>query len=300
MGATAFEMVCLVLLAGLFEDSTQLVIKSINVPSSVMAGETDHVILDCDYDLENTSKDGLVVKWFLNTEDLVFQWIHGSKPLASEIVAKYIDLDYKASNDSGTMYRAMKLNNPDTKLTGEYTCVISTFTDEQTSSKLMVVFSPEEKFDLTVQRRNVDNEDVMEASCSAEGLLPRPTLDISVENVESEKPSKPVVTLRDDQRYDILSRVTLKHDELPESAVVKCVLSIPEAGYNVTREKIYVGTPTATPTATSKLLRKMEIQALNNTEPDSDNGSTAEVLSGTIFLLAAEVLTLSVVYQFYN
>ena len=32
------------------------------------------------------------------------------------------------------------------------------------------------------------------------------------------------------------------------------------------------GTPTTTPSATTKLLRTMEIQALDSIEPDTDNG----------------------------
>lgn len=119
--------------------SLQLVIKSIDIPSGVKVGD-DHVILDCDYDFENTSTKGLVVKWYLNNFDLVYQWIYGTAPQAIDPASKYIDLDYKASDDPNTMYRAMKLKRPDIDLTGNYTCLISTFQDEVSATRLMTVY----------------------------------------------------------------------------------------------------------------------------------------------------------------
>lgn len=115
-------------------------IKSVNVPATVKADDTDYVILDCDYDLENTPSKGLVVKWFFNTNEVAYQWIYGREPLAGDTARKYVDLKYKASDDPYTKYRAMKLNKPGIDLTGEYTCVISTFADERSASASMVVY----------------------------------------------------------------------------------------------------------------------------------------------------------------
>lgn len=123
-----------------FSECWQLVIKSVNIPSTVKANNTDYVILDCDYDLENTPSNGLVIKWFFNVNEVAYQWIYGRDPLAGDITRKYVDLNYKASNDPCTTYRAMKLNKPGIDLTGEYRCVISTFADEQSASAFMVVY----------------------------------------------------------------------------------------------------------------------------------------------------------------
>lgn len=123
-----------------FAESWQLIIKSINIPAIVKVNNIDYIILDCDYDLENTSSKGLVVKWFFNTNQLVYQWIYGRHPLADEPAAKYVDLTYKASDDPYTEYRAIKLNKPGIDLTGEYTCVISTFADERTANASMIVY----------------------------------------------------------------------------------------------------------------------------------------------------------------
>jgi len=121
-------------------ESWQLIIKRINIPSIVKVNDTDYIILDCDYDLQNTSSKGLVVKWFFNSNQVVYQWIYGRYPLADEPAAKYVDLTYKASNDPDTEYRAVKLNKPGIDLTGDYTCVVSTFADEQTANATMIVY----------------------------------------------------------------------------------------------------------------------------------------------------------------
>lgn len=111
-----------------------------NIPSMVKADDTDYVILDCDYDLEDTPSKGLVVKWFFNANEVAYQWIYGRDPLAGDITRKYVDLKYKASDDPYTTYRAMKLNKPGIDLTGEYKCVISTYADERSASSSMVVY----------------------------------------------------------------------------------------------------------------------------------------------------------------
>ncbi|XP_076243453.1 uncharacterized protein LOC143184831 isoform X1 [Calliopsis andreniformis] len=279
-------VLCYLFLFGYVQECWQFVIKSVNIPALVKAGDTDYVILDCDYDFENTSTKGLVVKWFFNTNELAYQWIYGMNPKAGELTKKYVDLTYEASDDPYTKYRAMKLNKPGIDLTGDYKCVISTYADERTASGSMVVYSTEKKFDLVYRKKTIDDKDGVEITCMAEGLYPQPTLDISVEGVPEKQTGKPSVTLRDDGLYDILSRTALLDEDLPEAAIVKCLLGIPKANYNVSHKTVYYpGTPTTTPTATTKLLHKMEIQALDNSEPGNGGGNFAGRASTNIFLV---------------
>ncbi|XP_033206564.1 uncharacterized protein LOC117166586 isoform X1 [Bombus vancouverensis nearcticus] len=281
-------ILCSLFLLGYVQECWQLVIKSVNVPATVKADDTDYVILDCDYDLENTPSKGLVVKWFFNTNEVAYQWIYGREPLAGDTARKYIDLQYKASDDPYTKYRAMKLNKPGIDLTGEYTCVIFTYADEQSASGSMVVYSTEDKFDLTYRKKTIDNKDGVEITCMAEGLYPHPTLDISIEGVPEKQTAKPTVTLRHDGLYDILSRTTLLDEDLPEAAIVKCLLGIPKANYNVSHKTVYYpGTPTTTSTATTKLQHKMEMNALNDSEAGNGGGNFACGLSINVLLVIA-------------
>lgn len=290
-----FWIFCCFLLLGYVQECWQLVIKSVNIPATVKAGDTDYVILDCDYDLENTPSKGLVVKWFFNTNEVAYQWIYGLDPKASDPASKYVDLMYKASDNPLTKYRAMKLNKPGIDLTGEYTCVISTFADERSANASMVVYSTGDKFDLIHRKKTIDDKDGVEIACMAEGLFPQPTLDISVEGVPEKQTAKATVTLRKDGLYDILSRTTLLDEDLPEAAIVKCLLGIPMADYNVSRTTVYYpGTPTTTSTTTTKLLHKMEIQALDNSEPGDGGGNFAGRVSINVLLVLAHLVLLNV------
>lgn len=57
--------------------------------------------------------------------------------------------------------------------------------------------------------------------------------------MQEKPPQKATVTLRDDGLYDILSRKTLVDEDLPEATIVKCLLGIPKATYNVSRKTVY-------------------------------------------------------------
>ncbi|XP_074098407.1 uncharacterized protein LOC141527052 isoform X1 [Cotesia typhae] len=258
------------------QESNQLVIKSISVPELLREGETDYVILDCDYDLENISSDGLVVKWYFNDDNVEYQWIYGHEPQADPS-ASHIDVGYKASDNPYTMYRAMKLNNPTINLTGDYRCAVFTYQDEEIADASMIVYSIEEKFDFKYRKKIIDGKEGVELTCFAEGLYPQPTMDIFVNDIIVNETINSDLTMRNDSKYDIMMQVVAKNEDLPNEALVKCSLSIPKANYTIPRELIYIpGTPTSTPSVTTNLLRKMEIQAINSSEPDNtDNGGTA-------------------------
>ncbi|XP_044590193.1 uncharacterized protein LOC123268856 isoform X3 [Cotesia glomerata] len=221
------------------QESNQLVIKSISVPELLREGETDYVILDCDYDLENISSDGLVVKWYFNDDNVEYQWIYGHEPQADPS-ASHIDLGYKASDDPYTMYRAMKLNNPTINLTGDYRCAVFTYQDEEIADASMIVYSTEEKFDLKYRKKIIDGKEGVELTCFAEGLYPQPTMDIYVNDIIVNETITSDLTMRNDSKYDIMMQVVAKNENLPNEALVKCSLSIPKANYTIPRELIYI------------------------------------------------------------
>lgn len=118
-------------------------INELRVPNVARHGGKA-VVLDCDYTLEDSvDHSGLVVKWFFN--DLpqpVYQWIPGGsmRPQGLGILKDKLNLDYKASKDENTMHRALHILRPSANLSGEYTCVVSTFHNEDRQSKKMLVF----------------------------------------------------------------------------------------------------------------------------------------------------------------
>lgn len=115
-------------------------IKQLRVPDIVNIKTANSAILDCDYDLD--SSDGLVVKWFFGDSPFpVYQWIPqaGRPPQALGILRDRLDLNYKASKNPNSMYRALNIKNLALNLTGEYRCVVSTFDKEDSQAKKMIV-----------------------------------------------------------------------------------------------------------------------------------------------------------------
>lgn len=117
-------------------------IQELKVPEVAKQGNA--VILDCDYSLEDSlDQSGLVVKWFFNDQPIpVYQWIPGSQkgPIGLGVLKDKLNLNYKASTDEKTMHRALHIPKPSVDLSGEYTCVVSTFRTEDKQTKRMVVF----------------------------------------------------------------------------------------------------------------------------------------------------------------
>lgn len=120
-------------------------ISELRVPETVRNG-SDAVILDCVYTLKPEeakalSTAGLVLKWFFNNgPEPVYQWIPGQKPQELGLLKGRLDLHYEASNQAGTMYRALRIIRPTTDLSGEYKCTVSTFHTEDFMVKKMIVY----------------------------------------------------------------------------------------------------------------------------------------------------------------
>jgi hypothetical protein len=111
-------------------------------------GTVNNVVLDCDYALNdddyatNEEKPGaLVVKWFFNNDPApVYQWIHSKKPQGLGVLNGKLNLEYRISDDNATMYRALQIINPTTELSGEYKCTVSTFNDERSQTRKMIIY----------------------------------------------------------------------------------------------------------------------------------------------------------------
>ena len=55
------------------------------VPSEIQNDTETFVILDCQYSLNHTEKDGMILKWYLNGIT-IYQWIPPARPQVIEIL----------------------------------------------------------------------------------------------------------------------------------------------------------------------------------------------------------------------
>jgi hypothetical protein len=116
-----------------------LVIKNGTVRNAVL--DCDYALNDDDYASNEKNPGALVVKWFFNNDPApVYQWIHSKKPQGLGVLNGKLNLEYRVSNDNATMYRALQIINPTTELSGEYKCTVSTFNEERSQTRKMIIY----------------------------------------------------------------------------------------------------------------------------------------------------------------
>ncbi|XP_071449923.1 uncharacterized protein [Hetaerina americana] len=182
--AVSAAFVLLFAAAAIINDETEaLKMLGLKVPGLVRNGTEEKVVLDCVYDLGGTSANdtagGLVVKWFFGGDPApVYQWIPRRRPQDLGVLRGRLDLSQKATDDENTMHRALVIRRPTVELSGRYTCLVSTFTEEKSVSEIMVVFVPEKA--LMMSQSKPGRGDAVRVSCRAEGVYPEPNITLSL------------------------------------------------------------------------------------------------------------------------
>ncbi|GIY03530.1 ig-like domain-containing protein [Caerostris darwini] len=117
-------------------------IRRLSVPRWVENGTEKSVTLDCDY-VYNQNDIRLVVKWFFEDNlEPVYQWIPelGVRH-TSGILHGRLDLNYTVNTvDTYSRYRALKISQPSTELSGKYTCLVTSLAGQDSRAQLMTVF----------------------------------------------------------------------------------------------------------------------------------------------------------------
>ncbi|GBN18706.1 hypothetical protein AVEN_150846-1 [Araneus ventricosus] len=117
-------------------------IRRLSVPRWVENGTEKSVTLDCEY-VYNENDIRLVVKWFFEENlEPVYQWIPelGVRH-TSGILHGRLDLNYTVNTvDAYSRYRALKISEPSTELSGKYTCLVTSLAGQDSRAQLMTVF----------------------------------------------------------------------------------------------------------------------------------------------------------------
>ncbi|XP_049867922.1 uncharacterized protein LOC126368081 [Pectinophora gossypiella] len=219
-------------------------IKRVEVPPLVEVG-TESVVLDCDFGTSSTPEAGLVMKWFFNgSSGLVYQWIPPLRPQVIGLLKGKVDMNFRISEEPLQAYRAIKILNPTTDLSGNYTCVVSTFMEEDRQTRPMLVYSSGKKFHFYQEKKYVF---LVTLICTAEDLYPRPEMFI----LSKGQPLKQATTeiKMDSWGLYTVSTTAVVHDDDVTSPWEEfvCTLSLPPANYSTNRTTIYY--PGLMPTA---------------------------------------------------
>ncbi|KAF8792463.1 uncharacterized protein LOC129969315 isoform X2 [Argiope bruennichi] len=218
-------------------------IRRLSVPRWVENGTEKSVTLDCEY-VYNENDIRLVVKWFFEENlEPVYQWIPelGVRH-TSGILRGRLDLNYTVNTvDAYSRYRALKISEPSTELSGKYTCLVTSLAGQDSREQLMTVFVPAQtmdvKFHTTPNKLNV--------SCEATGLFPRPKLKLYRLLPKERTPaivkdvSISTSNLRD--TYNTSLYKTFEHEELnfPATTGFECVVEIPGTNYQRRKRVAY-------------------------------------------------------------
>lgn len=225
------------LLLLMVEVSQCLKITNLDVPQSyiIPRGEEppEDLVLDCEFEMDGAMAKGFVLKWKHNGLQ-IYQWIPAKKPVAFSSFKGHIDLDHSVSDDRFQKYRALRLLNPAANFTGNYSCSVQTYEENETKTGHLQIIVPEVDFNLTYHQGN--NGSVV-VSCGVSEIFPKPELSLFIDETQTKN-----VVLSEEQvlgNYDVTLQHVLTDDS--KDASISCQLSIPGTNYTKRREKMYHG-----------------------------------------------------------
>ncbi|XP_018564719.1 uncharacterized protein LOC108906059 isoform X2 [Anoplophora glabripennis] len=222
-----------------------LSITEVRGPNSVEYGSTEDVILDCDF--EATDERDLEIKWFYNGNDqVIYQWIPDSnKPgYAMGQLKDHIDVQYVATNDSNTRYRALRIFDVNMNLTGNYTCKVSSYLSEDTKTKQLIVYIPAQS---GLEATLMEDEKIV--SCSTSGVFPKPEMNIYLyegnnkTDISNSTGENFIEYNLDENEYYNLTAIYFfpNLEDFPRNTKFVCELTIPGTDYLEEKAVIYQG-----------------------------------------------------------
>ncbi|CAK9821049.1 hypothetical protein ANTPLA_LOCUS11073 [Anthophora plagiata] len=204
-------------------------IYSLNVPQVVRNG-TGPYDLSCIYNVKE-EENGLVIKWYHNMNQ-IYQWIPPMPPQDTGVINGYAE-----HPEQNLMYSnsrsIIRLRMVTIEMSGEYTCTISTFQEEDWTRTKMIVYMPETTATIHV---NSFNESHLNLTCVATGAQPRPMLKLYIEGIEVVDYSDKAVKSIDHGKTLSVKRSAIINNAL-EPMLLECEISIPHTDYK-RREKI--------------------------------------------------------------
>ncbi|XP_066939244.1 uncharacterized protein [Macrobrachium rosenbergii] len=239
MGSPAMKLYSTVIIASVLSGLGRSVsIVNLSVPNVVEA-DTEPILLDCEYRVEEWESSGLVVKWYLDAVHLVYQWIPPIQPQALGVLSGLVNTSYRASKEPWEAFRALYIPHPQPELSGRYSCVVSTFEDEDMRSADLLVWAAARDVELKFWR---PSEHLVNITCLAAAAAPEPSFALFTQNPNG-------------TRYDLQLRGERKtndsglwwaevwgliaYDSTPEDTQIGCTITLPNTTYTTSLTKPY-------------------------------------------------------------
>jgi len=205
--------------------------------SGSIAGQVGHeLLLDCDFAFDEEEEEELVVKWFFNASTTPFyQWVPaldvGPQVIMREAPGE-IDIDYSVEGENSfTKHRTLRIAEATLAHIGAYTCQVSSFTHEVSSTVEVAVYAPPSSLVLT--STSSATNDLITLACVAADAFPAPILSLawteSLVARDGETFSKSSENI--DGLFTSTVTASIKQDMVGKEDLAVCTLDMP--GFDV-------------------------------------------------------------------
>jgi len=149
---------------------------------SVAVQVGQELLLDCDFAFDKEEEEELVVKWFFNASTTPFyQWVPaldvGPQVITREAPGE-IDIEYSVEGENSfTKHRTLRIAEATLAHIGAYTCQVSSFSHEVSSTVDVAVYVPPSSLVLTSTSSATD--DLVTLACVATDAFPAPILSLA-------------------------------------------------------------------------------------------------------------------------
>jgi len=149
---------------------------------SVAVQVGQELLLDCDFTFDKEEEEELVVKWFFNASTTPFyQWVPaldvGPQVITREAPGE-IDIEYSVEGENSfTKHRILRIAEATLAHIGAYTCQVSSFSHEVSSTVDVAVYVPPSSLVLTSTSSATD--DLVTLACVATDAFPAPILSLA-------------------------------------------------------------------------------------------------------------------------
>lgn len=115
------------------------------MPRSVDNTTAEPTKLNCIFEFDQPSEANiqdyeLVVKWKLNNSTLLYQWVYKGLSFVNSSFKEYIDTRYEVPANTKPTSIPLIFTQKSVDLTGQYTCLVTTFTTEDSADAELQVY----------------------------------------------------------------------------------------------------------------------------------------------------------------
>jgi len=208
--------------------------KESSTSASVQVGQ--ELLLDCDFSFDKEEEEELVVKWFFNASTTPFyQWVPaldvGPQVITREAPGE-IDSDYSVEGENSfTKHRTLRIAEATLAHIGAYTCQVSSFSHEVSSTVDVAVYVPPSSLVLT--SATSATEDLIILTCVATEAFPAPSLSLAWTEslVARDGETFSTSSENDDGLFTSSVTTSIKRDLVGKEDLAVCTLEMP--GFDV-------------------------------------------------------------------